>query len=302
MAAHRPTNVIAFGAGFGAPELLASRVAAASTGIELPGGTQLYFPATPGTEIKRYVLLYGSPGIPGLGVLGEQDPLATVERARQQAAEYQALTSETITPGTEIIATVATSTAGEDGNYSDERPIEALLPQVQAAGDAGMIVVLDLQPGRADFLTQAQRYAPLLELPFVSLALDPEWRLGPDQQHLRQIGQVSVDEVNAVSAWLAQFVRERNLPQKLLVIHQFAPHMIVERERLDTSHDELAVVIHMDGQGTPGGKFGTWQLILQDAPPNVHWGWKNFVHEDRPMLSPGETLAVTPRPEIITYQ
>ena len=41
-----------------------------------------------------------------------------------------------------------------------------------------MYVVLDLQPGRTDFLTQAKRYEPLLALPHVGLALDPEWRLG----------------------------------------------------------------------------------------------------------------------------
>ena len=76
---------------------------------------------------------------------------------------------------------------------------------MEAAGAAGMAVVLDLQPGRTDFLTQAQQYADLLALPYVGLALDPEWRLAPDQVHLRQIGSVGIDEVNGVSAWLADF-------------------------------------------------------------------------------------------------
>ena len=34
--------------------------------------------------------------------------------------------------------------------------------------------------------------------PYVGLALDPEWRLAPDQVHLRQIGSVGIDEVNGV--------------------------------------------------------------------------------------------------------
>ena len=52
---------------------------------------------------------------------------------------------------------------------------------VEAAAEHGVYVVLDLQPGRQDFLSQAQQYQELLELPNVGLALDPEWRLGPDQ-------------------------------------------------------------------------------------------------------------------------
>ena len=40
-----------------------------------------------------------------------------------------------------------------------------------------MYVVLDLQPGRSNFLDQAKLYEPLLRLPHVGLALDPEWRL-----------------------------------------------------------------------------------------------------------------------------
>ena len=72
-----------------------------------------------------------------------------------------------------------------------EADVEVLRPWVEAAGEAGMYVVLDLQPGRTDFVTQAERYRSLLELPHVGLALDPEWRLGPGDVHLTQIGSVN---------------------------------------------------------------------------------------------------------------
>ena len=102
-------------------------------------------------------------------------------------------------------------------------------------------MVLDLQPGRTDFLTQAKRYEEVLKLPYVGLALDPEWRLKPDQVHLRQIGSVSAAEVNTVSQWLAGLVRRESLPQKLFLVHQFDFSMITERETLETP-SELAVV------------------------------------------------------------
>ncbi len=109
-----------------------------------------------------------------------------------------------------FIATVASAEAGADGNYSNETPAEALRPLVEAAGAAGIHVVLDLQPGRTDFLTRAKLYESLLVLPHVGLALGPEWRLLPDEVHLRQIGSVSAAEVNQVVLWLADLTAEHS--------------------------------------------------------------------------------------------
>ncbi|WP_256970785.1 hypothetical protein [Cellulomonas iranensis] len=296
-----PTAVIAYGDTFGTAELLAARVATARTGVELPGGGQLVFPAVAGQPGKKYVALYGTPGSGALGVLGEQDVPATIARAEQHAAPYRDLTADTVVPAVEIIATIASGGPEADGSYSRKRPVEDLRPLVEAAGAAGQYVVLDLQPGRQDFVTQAQAYADLLALPHVGLALDPEWRLAPDQVHLRQIGSVGIDEVNATAAWLASFTRERGLPQKMFVLHQFSLRMITERERLDTSHDELAPLIHVDGQGSQPAKAGTWATLRAGAPP-VHWGWKNFYDEDVPMLDPAQTYQVQPVPDLVTYQ
>jgi len=162
--------------------------------------------------------------------------------------------------------------------------------------------VLDLQPGRTDFLTQAKRYAPLLQLPNVGLALDPEWRLGPNQHHLEQIGSVSASEINTVSDWLARLTAEHHLPQKLLVLHQFRLSMIADEQRLDTGHDGIAIVIHMDGQGTPADKFNTWNAVVSSAPPSVFFGWKNFYDKDHPTLSPPQTMVNRPEPVMISYQ
>ncbi|RMI07113.1 hypothetical protein [Cellulomonas triticagri] len=297
-------TVVAVGSTFGDPARLGPRVATAATGVQLPGGGQLVFTdhsGAPGVDRKRYVALYGTPGTPALGVLGEQDVPATIARAQQTAAQYDALTDDTVVPALEIIATVASAAPEPDSSYSRPRAIEDLRPLVEAAAEAGQYVVIDLQPGRTDFVTQAQQYADLLAYPHVGLALDPEWRLAPDQVHLRQIGSVGIDEVNATAAWLAEFTRDRHLPQKMFLLHQFSLRMITDRERLDTSHDELAVIIHADGQGSQPAKAGTWTTLHQGAP-DVHWGWKNFYDEDTPMLDPAQTYQVQPVPDLVTYQ
>jgi hypothetical protein len=171
----------------------------------------------------------------------------------------------------------------------------------QATAD-GFYVVLDLQPGRANFLQQAENYQSLLELPNVGLALDSEWKLQPGQKPLKQIGHVDISEVNSVVDWLAALTARYRLPQKLLVLHQFELSMIEGEQHLDTSHDDLSIVIHMDGQGTPRVKQATWNAVTAAAPDGVFFGWKNFLVKDHPMLTPSQTMTETPAPVMITYQ
>jgi hypothetical protein len=248
------------------------------------------------------VALYGHPGDTVLGALGEQDLPAAVARAQQVAEGYRGLVGEPVVPAFELIATIASSGAGADGDYSSESSVDFLRPWVDAARAAGIYVVLDLQPGRTDFLTQAQRYTDLLVEPNVGLALDPEWRLGPDQVHLAQIGSVGADEVNRTGRWLADLTRDHRLPQKVLMVHQFRLDMITDRSTLVTDYDELSVVIHADGFGSAGQKFNTWYALHANEPPNIWWGWKNFYDEDKPTFTPQETVAVGPSPVFISYQ
>lgn len=289
-------KVLGIGDAFGTAEILRQRVDTAATGVLLPGGGQVLFPG------RRMVALYGHPGDTGLGALGEQSLDAAVERAKKVAASYQSLVDEPVVPAFEIITTVASASAGPDGDYSSESSIDHIKPWVDAAKKEGIYVVLDLQPGRTDFLTQAKRYAELLKEPHVGLALDPEWRLAPGQRHMVQIGSVSAKEINATAEWLAELTRTHKLPQKLLMLHQFRLDMITNRSNLVTTHDELRIVIHADGFGTAGQKHDTWNALHLNAPANVWWGWKNFYDEDRPTFTPAQTMAIKPSPVFVSYQ
>ncbi|WP_207455570.1 hypothetical protein [Desertivibrio insolitus] len=288
--------VLAIGAGFADAPNLDWQLEAAAGGLQLPGGGQTLFPA------HTVVAMYGSPHVPVLGVLGEQGLEASIERARELAEPYRSLTTDTVLPAFELIATVASGSAGADGDYSNELDPELMYEWAKAAGDAGLYVVVDLQPGRTDFVTQAKRYEKVLALPWVGLALDPEWRLAPDQRHLVTIGSVGAAEVNAVIDYLTGLVHANGLPPKLLVLHQFRTSMITDRQAIDTGRDEVSVLIHADGQGGQGDKQATWASLRRDAPP-VAWGWKNFYDEDLPMLTPEQTMQqVVPQPDLISYQ
>jgi hypothetical protein len=280
-----------------AADLLLSQGTMAQRAPELPGGGVTVFPH------RRMVALYGHPGAPVLGLLGEQGVQASIDRVGTYVDRYQPLVEETVVPAFEIIASVATNAAQSDRSYSFVWPPETFRAWVDAAKEAGVYVVLDLQPGRTDFLTQAKEYEELLIEPHVGLALDPEWRLGPDERHLVRIGSVSAPEINEVSAWLAELVRTHDLPQKVLTLHQFRVSMIPDRQDVRTDHPELAIVLHADGQGSQPAKQDTWGVLKQDLPENMWLGWKNFYDEDSPMLTPEQTVAqVDPTPWFISYQ
>ncbi len=289
-------SVVAAGSGFGPPTRLAGRLAVAATGVQLPGGGQVMFPG------RRLVALYGHPGTPSLGVLGEQGEQASIDRAKAVAAPYRPLSDVPVVPTFEIIATVAQGAAGANGDYSYAADPAQLRPLIEASGAAGMYVVLDLQPGRADALSQAKLYESLLRLPYVGLALDPEWKLEPGQLPLQQTGGMDASEINSVIGWLSDLTAAEHLPQKLFVIHQFRLSMIRDEPALDTGRDDVAVLIHMDGQGPTGSKDSTWAAVTAAAPPGVPFGWKNFYDEDHPVLTPAETMTRRPLPVMISYQ
>jgi hypothetical protein len=296
LAAAKPEHVVAIGGGFGTQATLAAKISVAETGVQLPGGGQLLFPG------HRLVAMYGHPGTPGLGALGEQGLAASIARIQALARPYRALSRVHVVPAFEIIATVAQGSAGRNGLYTYESSVAALRPWVERAVKAGLYVILDLQPGRASLLAQAKLYKPLLRLPDVGLALDPEWKLQPGQLPLQQIGSVRVSEINSVIHWLAALTARYQLPQKLLVLHQFRLAMIEGEASLDTHEQDLAVVIHMDGQGSPADKVNTWDAVTAAAPPGVFFGWKNFFVKDHPMMDPTETMDRKPQPVMISYQ
>lgn len=250
----------------------------------------------------RLIALYGTPNDPNLGALGEQSAAASITRVKELAAQYQPLMREHTLPSLEMIATVASSTPTENGDYSREVDAAVLQEWITAARQNGVYVVLDLQPGRSDFLSQAKSYQALLEQPNVGLALDPEWRLGADQVPLAQIGTVGIDEVNQTSQWLSDLTTQHKLPQKLFVLHQFRLNMIQNRDQLDTTHPNLDYVIQMDGSGTQPVKRETWQTVTDAPPASVQFGWKNFYKVDAPTLDPASTMALNPKPAYVSYQ
>ncbi|AKK08595.1 cell wall-binding repeat-containing protein [Corynebacterium testudinoris] len=295
MATVQEGDVIALGQEFGSQQHLATAIDLAKNG-ELPGGGGLVFPG------RRMVAFYGHPSGGALGVMGEQGPEESVKRIQEHIANYQPLEEQPVVPAFEIIVTVASASPGDSGQYTNVGDPAEFVPYIDAITDAGGYAFLDLQPGRASLLEQAKVYEDLLKRPNVGLALDPEWKLGPEDTPLTQVGHVQAAEVNEVADWLAALVRDNNLPQKGLILHQFQNQMIRDREQIITDRPELAFILHADGHGSPGEKLDTWYAVQEGLGPGWFMAWKNFIDEDTPTFSPEQTYEVAPRPWFVSYQ
>lgn len=259
---------------------------------ELPGGGREIFPA------RRVVAYYGNATTAVLGVLGETSPTEAAARVRLAGAPF-AQPDRPVLGAFELIVSVAQASPGGGGDYSEPTDPALIRPWLDAARANDMLLLLDVQPGRASFVDEVKRYERFLREPDVGLALDAEWRMGPDEVPGKQIGQVSAAEVNEVSAWLALITAGENLPEKLFVLHQFTLGMIPDRGAI-LDRPGLATVIHVDGFGSQEDKLEKYGILHAQAP--FANGFKLFYDEDINILSPPQVLALEPSPDLITYQ
>lgn len=288
-------DVLALGEQFGSQERLERAIELSANG-ELPGGGGLLFPG------RRMIAFYGHPWGGDLGVMGEQPPAEAVARVQEHITHYQALEEQPVIPAFEIIVTVASAFPGEDGKYTNVGDPAEFTGYIDAITEAGGYAFLDLQPGQASFLEQAKVYEELLKRPNVGLALDPEWNLQPGERPLQRVGHAEAAEINEVADWLAALVRDNDLPQKGLIVHQFQMQMLRDRETINTDHPELAFILHADGHGVPQEKFATWDAVRQGLDDNWFMAWKNFIDEDKPTFTPQQTYDIEPRPWFVSYQ
>jgi len=260
---------------------------------QLPGGGMHVFGGH-----RFLVAYYGVAGTGALGVLGQAPPGRIWPRLVRAARAFEGR-HRPVQPVFELIVDVASAGPGRDGDYSTPVPRAAVARYIRAAHRLGALLLLDVQPGRSSFLRLAKRWTWALRDPWVGLALDPEWRMGPHQLPGQVIGHVRAAEVNRVSAWLERLTARRHLPEKLFVLHQFRTMMIQAPQRI-RARRHLAMVQHVDGFGTPGEKLATYHAVAR--PHRFTEGFKLFYRADTRMMSPRRVLHVRPRVRFVSYQ
>jgi hypothetical protein len=262
--------------------------------VNLPRGGRRLFPDF------RVVAFYGAPQDKQLGELGIGTPAHAGRRLLRQAAPY-ARRTRPVLPAMELIASVAANAPGDDGLYRTQQTPRVINRYLRAARRIKALLVLDIQPGHADFLSEAQRLAPWLGQPDVGIALDPEWHT-PGVVPGTQIGSVTAEEVNQVSEYVAGIVRARRLPEKLFLIHQFTDGMIQGKERV-LPRPGLAVTFNVDGFGDRPNKLSKYAAFTaQTRGRPFDDGYKLFYHEDTNLMAPADVMRMRPRPDLVVYE
>ena len=271
--------------------------------VETPGADRRPVPLPDGgTQVfgghHFLVAYYGTGQTPAMGVLGESDPDTMDARLHRAAAPFRRK-GRPLRHVYELIATIADGSPGPDGDYSHDVPRAVVESYVRAAHRNRALLLLDLQPGRTGFLEVAKRWEWALRDPWVGLALDPEWRMGPHQVPAHTIGQVGAREVNRTSRWLSRLTRREGLPQKLFVLHQFRVDMVQHLEDV-VRRRGLAMVQHVDGFGTRRQKRATYHAVAR--PRQFTMGFKLFYDEDVDLMGPRAVHALRPPVRFVSYQ
>ena len=261
--------------------------------LELPRGGRSVFPE------HLVVAFYGAPQSDELGALGIGSPDAAGRRLAKQARSYRGR-GRRVLPAFELIAVVANGAPGRERLYRTRQGAGTIRRYLEAARRAKALLLLDIQPGRADFLAEMRALEPFLREPDVGLALDPEWHVGPGEVPGQVLGSVDAGVVNAVSARLAAIVRERRLPEKLLVVHQFTRNMVKRRELL-ARRPGVAMVLDVDGFGTRAEKVAKYRELARGNERFPH-GLKLFYREDTGLMTAREVLRLRPQPQLVIYE
>ncbi|MGH2944441.1 MAG: hypothetical protein ACRDLN_16900 [Solirubrobacteraceae bacterium] len=275
------------------PSASAPAAASPPRPAQLPHGGRRIFPDF------RVVAFYGAPQSDRLGALGIGPPDRVGRKLRRLARRY-AKKSRPALPAFELISTIAAAAPGDDGLHRMHQPDAVIERYLRAARRARALLVLDIQPGRGDFLSEAMRLERWLREPDVGIALDPEWHVGPGELPGQVIGSVTADEVNAVAAYVSRIVTENDLPEKLFVVHQFTSGMIKDKQRV-VPHRGLAVTMNVDGFGDRPNKISKYAEFTSE-PARFNDGFKLFYEEDTNLMSPGAVLDMRPPPDLVVYE
>ncbi|MEP6918566.1 MAG: hypothetical protein ABJC89_23190 [Acidobacteriota bacterium] len=251
-------------------------------------------------ETTLLVTWYGNPHSGSMGVLGRQTGSARADALTRQAAAYAPLTGKGVLPAYHLVAVIAQPTPGRDEMWRRRESADVIWALLAEARANGFALILDVQPGRSTVKDEVAALRTYLAEPDVHLALDPEFDMAASQIPGRKIGSMAADDVNAALDILERLKDERQLPPKVLIVHQFTLAMLPDKEKIRTRRG-IDLVLDMDGVGSQALKRSSYRAIFRQAAL-PYAGVKLFYRQDTGLFGPAQALSLTPLPSVVIYQ
>lgn len=263
--------------------------------------------ALPGAILpdNRIVCYYGNPNSTRMGALGEFPKDEMLSRLSRQIDLWKEADPETpVKPCLHMVAVVAQSEAGTSGHYRSIMRDTTVQMVYDWAREIDGIFIVDIQVGTDDIRNILPRFEWILKNPDVHVGVDPEFYMRDGIQPGRKIGTMDASDINYVSEYLANLVREHNLPPKTLVIHRFTRGMVTNSPNI-LLRPEVQIVMHMDGWGAPWLKRDSYRDYVVREPVQFT-GFKIFYGNDTksgtPIMQPSDLLKLRPVPMYVQYQ
>jgi len=272
----------------------------------------------------RIVAFYA---VPGAAVTGPAYVLSAsmLARLRTQGAAYEALDPEhPVQLGIDLVVSVPDRFKGKSGTYSHHVSDAVIDSYVDFCRKNDLLLFLDLNIGWADPVTELMSFSEYLKLPFVEVAVDPEWMF-PRHNGIPgvNLSNVRASDLNPMIEAVANMPMEYHVPRKVMIIHQYRGDGDGKADPYDPGSSEIAdkrnitndprvdLVIHIDSVGGwPGdiavkeAQYHKWVALDMQKYDNFRYGgFKIFykLEARHRLMTPAEVMSMKPQPMVITY-
>lgn len=257
---------------------------------------------------NRVVAYYGNLYSKKMGALGEFPKADMLKRLMNEVNKWSAADSVIKSiPALHYIAITAQGAPGKDGKYRYRMPHNQIDTILNWAKEINALVFIDVQVGWSTLPEEIPLFEKYLSMPNVHLGIDPEFALATKQKRPGSVvGTYDARDINYVTNYLAELVRKKNIPPKILVVHRFTQSMVTNTKDMKL-HPEVQFVMDMDGWGTPERKRSTYYSWIYPQPVQFT-GFKLFYKNDtqrsgvKEITPIKDVLNLRPRPIYIQYQ
>ena len=254
----------------------------------------------------RIVAFYGNLYSKKMGILGELPKNEMLSKLKHEVKYWQSADSSVpVIPALHYIAVTAQGSPGKDGKHRMRMPFSQIDTIMNWAKEIDALVFLDIQVGMSSVESEVPQLEKYLQYPQVHLGIDPEFSMKTGAIPGKKIGTFDARDINAVIDDLASYVKEYNLPPKILIVHRFTQGMLTNYKQIKKV-PEVQIVMDMDGWGDKILKRSTYLRYIYGEPVEFT-GFKLFYKNDTKkgtdqLYTPEELLKFTPKPIYIQYQ
>jgi len=246
-------------------------------------------------------------------------------RLKAQGAVYQRLDpAHLVDLGIDLVVSVPDRFKGADGTYSHHVSDATIQQYVDFCKKNNLLLFLDLNIGWANPLRELDSFDKYLKLPFVEVAIDPEWMF-PRHNGIPGINlsNVRASDLNPMIEAVAAMPAKYHVPRKVMIIHQYRgdgdgkanpgnPRFSEIADKRDIVNDpRVDLVIHIDSVGgwagdiaLKEGQYRKWVATDMKKYGNFRYGgFKIFykLESKHKLMTPAQVMSMKPAPMVVTY-